>query len=264
MPPSTTTLVHRAPGVAVFDFACGAHRGDEGEEEATTADLLVLPWRGHFEWRTGRTVDVASANTALWCRRGHGYRVAHPVCGGDRCTVLAMPMADESTRGAEPAVATVPVTARLYLEHLRLRHLLATATTPLARDESVLAFAAAVRRSPSTPERSATATQLRQVHMAQEFLHANVQRTVRLAEVARAVDASPYHLARGFHRLVGLPMHRYQLALRARQALAAVLDGHDDLTTLALALGFCDHAHLTRVFTQHFGMPPSAARSRRW
>jgi AraC-like DNA-binding protein len=261
MPPSTTTLLHQAPGVALFDFACGARRGDTGADEATTADLLVLPFHGHFEWRSGHAAHVASVNSALWCRQGQGYRVTHPVCGGDRCTVLALApaIAPRTTMTA----CALPVTAKLHLTHTRLRRRLANAAEPLARDEVVLDFAAAALAIVD-PDRDGAATVMlrRQVRVAQEFLHLNVARRVDLAEIANIAGSSPQHLARGFHRLVGMPMHRYQLALRARQALAAVLDGHDDLTSLALSLGFCDHAHLTRVFKKHFGVPPSAARNR--
>ena len=44
------------------------------------------------------------------------------------------------------------------------------------------------------------------------------------------------------------------------QALDAVLDGGDDLTTIALEAGFSSHSHFTARFRRAFGCAPSAPR----
>ena len=43
-------------------------------------------------------------------------------------------------------------------------------------------------------------------------------------------------------------------------ALERLAVGADDLTTLALELGFSSHSHFTDAFRREFGRPPSAAR----
>ena len=255
---SRTTLIHETDGIAVFDFACAARRGECGGDEAIGADQIVLPYHGHFTWRSGTREHVGSPVDGLWCRRGHGYRVAHPVCGGDRCTVVVR-RAGSSRRGEDGRdLAAFAADAALHLAHRRLRHTLASAHDTLAKDEAVAAFATRLPCSPSHALPPAT----RAVTAARELLHATVCEPLDLAAIAAAAGASPHHLARSFHAAVGMPMHRYRLALRVRAALEAVLAGQHDLTALALQLGFCDHAHLTRVFKRHFGSPPSTLRGR--
>jgi AraC-like DNA-binding protein len=71
---------------------------------------------------------------------------------------------------------------------------------------------------------------------------------------------SPFHLARVFHERAGVPVHRYLTRLRLRAALDRLMGGADDLTALALDLGFSSHSHFTDAFRTEFGRPPSAVR----
>src|SRR5262249_45776594 len=66
-----------------------------------------------------------------------------------------------------------------------------------------------------------------------------------LADIARAVHCSTFHLARLFRRHAGMPIHQYRTRLRLRAALEGVIAGEADLTRLALELGFASHSHLT-------------------
>ena len=81
-----------------------------------------------------------------------------------------------------------------------------------------------------------------------------------LDEVARAVYASPFHLARIFQQQTGVPVHRYLTRLRLRASLERLADGTKDLTALALDLGFSSHSHFTDTFRREFGCTPSAVR----
>jgi AraC-like DNA-binding protein len=80
--------------------------------------------------------------------------------------------------------------------------------------------------------------------------------------MARAVHASPFHLARIFQQRTGVPVHRYLTQLRLRAALERLADGADDLTALALELGFSSHSHFTDSFRREFGCAPSTVRAR--
>jgi AraC-like DNA-binding protein len=84
-----------------------------------------------------------------------------------------------------------------------------------------------------------------------------------LAEAARALHASPTHLARSFAATFGIPPHQYRLARRIDAARARLLDGEAS-AEVALSVGFSDQAHLTRLFRQHTGLTPAryAASSR--
>jgi len=83
-----------------------------------------------------------------------------------------------------------------------------------------------------------------------------------LASLARAVHASPFHLARVFRAETGQPIHRYLLQLRLALALERLADGAGSLVDLAFELGFTSHSHFTEAFRRRFGLPPSVCRRR--
>ena len=84
---------------------------------------------------------------------------------------------------------------------------------------------------------------------------------VALSPIAEQVHVSERTLQRLFTRYVGasplwvLRRHRLQDAVAALEAGEGA-----DLSALAASLGFADHAHLTRAFTQVIGVPPSRYR----
>ncbi len=56
-----------------------------------------------------------------------------------------------------------------------------------------------------------------------------------------------------------MPLHRYLTQLRLSRALSE-LPHADDLTELALELGFSSHSHFSARFRQAFGLTPSEFR----
>jgi AraC-like DNA-binding protein len=79
-------------------------------------------------------------------------------------------------------------------------------------------------------------------------------------QLARAVGSSPFHLARAFKRTMGVTIHQHRLALRLHASLAMLRDTHDDISSIALDLGFGDHSHFTVAFRRRFGITPSRYR----
>jgi AraC-like DNA-binding protein len=67
------------------------------------------------------------------------------------------------------------------------------------------------------------------------------------------------YLTQLFQQIEGIPLYRYQLRLRLARALDR-LDRTDDLTALALELGFSSHSHFTAAFRRTYGASPSALR----
>jgi AraC-like DNA-binding protein len=99
------------------------------------------------------------------------------------------------------------------------------------------------------------------VRRVKEFVsdHANVR--ARLAEISRAVGASPSHLAATFKQAERTTIHRYLVNLRLSRA-ASSLAGCDDLTLLALNLGFASQSHFSNAFRRWAGCTPGAYRAR--
>jgi AraC-like DNA-binding protein len=88
----------------------------------------------------------------------------------------------------------------------------------------------------------------------------DVARRWTLGEIAAEVGVSMMYLCQVFSEHEGIPLYRYHRQLRLARALD-LLPGCDDLTGLALDLGFCSHSHFASQFRKQYGNSPSAFQS---
>ncbi len=274
-------VIHRSATLFVGDFRCRVPTRAAGSEEASDAHEIVLLRSGLFVKEVGRQRVVADPNHVLFFNRDEPYRVSHPLPGGDDCLVLVLATQDlldvlgehESRVRDRPeapfACTHAPSTPRAFLLQRRLLALWKqNALTTLALEElvfdlaeEVIAAAFSTRPWRAEPRRSETLRAHREtVGAVQILLAQRFGESLTLHEIARAVHCGPFHLARLFRREVGLPIHRYLNRLRLRAALERITEGEQDLTKLALDLGFADHSHFTNAFRREFAMPPSALR----
>jgi AraC-like DNA-binding protein len=107
--------------------------------------------------------------------------------------------------------------------------------------------------------RSPCATTARLLRRTKEFLAAELSNRIVLADVGRAVGASPAYLTDLFRRLEGTSLHQYLIQLRLARALVE-LPHTGDLTCLALDVGFSSHSHFSAAFRRAFGCTPSQFR----
>jgi len=98
--------------------------------------------------------------------------------------------------------------------------------------------------------------------VAREFIHANLDRRIRLVELATAAGVHETHLARTFRRHLGCSPGGYERRLRIERARMALSHSRSPLVDIALAAGFCSQSHFTRVFHRVVGMTPAAYRRR--
>ncbi len=82
-----------------------------------------------------------------------------------------------------------------------------------------------------------------------------------LAELGERSGLTPFQLVRAFKRWAGSPVHAWVLDLRLRLSLERVAGG-EELSTVALDLGFASHSHFTTAFGTAFGVTPSQFRAR--
>ena len=80
-----------------------------------------------------------------------------------------------------------------------------------------------------------------------------------LDELAALAGTSRYTLVRQFGRCYGMPPMAWLQQLRLDRARAGIANG-SKLAEVALACGFSDQSHLTRLFTRQFGHTPGAWR----
>jgi len=127
------------------DIVCRGTCRHRSAEECVSTTHLVFPYRGTYVRHVGQDNAVADANQLMLFNHGEGYRVSHPISGGDASLSLA---------------------------------------------------------------------------------------------------------------LEGLPLYRYQLRCRLARALD-LLHEYDDLSALALDLGFSTHSHFSAAFRQLYGRTPA-------
>ena len=94
------------------------------------------------------------------------------------------------------------------------------------------------------------------VSQALEYIRQRLNARITLEELARAVHRSPSRLAHRFREATGLPLRRFILWRRLREAAEIAMRG-STLTEAAHAAGFADSAHLSRTFRSMFGIAPS-------
>ena len=145
-----------------------------------------------------------------------------------------------------------------FLQHLLVRHLRSQAADPLLAEEAAVAATVAALR----PGRVRSKTAHRELA---EAVKAEVAADPRLSlqQLARRLHASAFHLARVFRAETGFSVHGFRQSLRLRAALEQVSARGNDLTALALELGFSSHSHFTERFRNEFGVPPSRVRDER-
>jgi AraC family transcriptional regulator len=159
--------------------------------------------------------------------------------------------------------AHAPAPSGLYLTQRRLFDGLEQGDTlhTAAVEEAVMALLAAVLQSAyQTAGRRRARSARDGVEEVKRAIAARPEANHPLRRLAQIAESSPFQLCRDFRSLTGMTMTRYRHALRLRLALDR-LPECDDLTDLALALGYSSHSHFTYAFRDHFGVTPSRYRA---
>jgi AraC family transcriptional regulator len=236
-------------------------------EEYATATELVFPYRGTYVRHLGQNQAVAEANQVLFFNAAEGYRVSHPIPGGDASLSLAispdsllemMPAGLLNNQSA-PAFwrQQLRIDARTQALVALLRHSLRQGIAePLEAEGLALTLVQRALGPRTTHAAGASVGQQRLVDRVKLVIASNLARRWTLAEVAAEVRGSPVYLTQVFQLVEGMPLYRYQLRLRLARALD-LLDNYDDLTALSLELGFSSHSHFSSAFRNAYGRTPS-------
>jgi AraC family transcriptional regulator len=276
--------LYESPLFRVTDFRCHAHEGGPAAEEQSESNSFALMRYGAFSKHLGKRRVTADVNQIVFFGMNSVYRISHPTDCADRGTsfLVAPQMLSDMVRELDPTIdehpdqpfafVTSPCDAQLFRRYRDLiQRLEGSAQQPLEHlwaDVTVLQWVADVLQSAfekqdklTRPRRITTKTDhAERVEAAKAFLANRMSEQVMLTEVAREVAASPFNFARIFQEQTGLPVHRYLTLLRLRAALERLSYGENDLTNLALDLGFSSHSHFTDVFRREFGQTPSEVR----
>jgi AraC-like DNA-binding protein len=148
--------------------------------------------------------------------------------------------------------------ARTVASFLRLHRSLEKPGSRLERDHSLLVFLRRLlaRHSTASITSPRDGNEDSAVRRSKEFLDEHYADRVSLNQLARLTGLSPYHLNRSFCRKIGMPPHAYQLQVRIARAKSALRTG-SSIARVALATGFADQSHFTRVFKRLVGDTPA-------
>jgi len=276
-------ILYQSPILSVQDYSCHPLSASAGDEEESSANNIVLMRHGAFTRHFGKLATTADVNQAVFFSKDSTYRVSHPTDCGDRGTVFTISprVLNDIVRELDPTIddhpeqpfqfITGPCSGEVFFRHRELVRRLEFAETdppePLWADVTALQIVADVlgsafeqkdglaKHKPTTRQDHVDRTEAVKTYLAGRF-----GERITLDEVARAVHASPYHLARIFQHETGVPVHRYLTQLRLRASLERLAEGVTDLTGLALELGFSSHSHFTDAFRKEFGCSPSQFR----
>lgn len=212
-------------------------------------------------WRTSaRRAVVLDNPVAIRLDADHEYRRDLLDARGERTDfVLVSP-----ERAAElriPDVGPVPGPAWADLRVLVRRLERGGLVDAFEIEETLLAVLARLGGRPPREDGRARRGTRALAEDAKALLATTAAETTPLHALAGGLGVSAGHLVRTFRRETGLTLHGYRDAVRLRRAVDGFAEtSGTGLAAVALANGFCSHAHFAHRCRRHFGRSPSALR----
>jgi len=97
---------------------------------------------------------------------------------------------------------------------------------------------------------------VQQKRRALEYLEAHFATDISMADIARATNMSVSTFGPAFKQSLGRAPHQWLMHRRVEQAKQLLRKGNQRASDIALACGFADQSHLTRVFARYVGLTP--------
>ncbi|MDJ0536360.1 MAG: AraC family transcriptional regulator [Xenococcaceae cyanobacterium MO_207.B15] len=89
-----------------------------------------------------------------------------------------------------------------------------------------------------------------------EYIQENLDRNLKIIELAAIAQISPYHFIRLFKNSMGKTPHQYILQQRIKKAKYLLQHSELSIPEIAAIVGFCDQSHFTRYFKRVTGLTP--------
>ena len=239
-------------GVRGIAYAAGLTQAPHAH--ATTSVTLVLG--GQIEERVGRRTESARAMSLVVKPAGveHANRVGPR--GAHTLQVELEPRSElaaeaslsdwrwfHSSRAAAPFLAVLEALFDAPPDE-------ASTTTAVCDVLGILGQEIAARRRPAPSWLKRVADEV----------DADFAKNIDVADLARRNGVHPVSLARAFRRHYAMSITERIRARRVREGVRLLVESSVDLVSVAMSLGFADHAHFCRVFRRATGFTPSALR----
>jgi AraC family transcriptional regulator len=244
-PPGKERPVHAHDRACFHYLLEGGYVEQHGRRsnECTTNTLAFQPAGHEHSYRACSSSDSSRSFTIelddAWTSRlrEHGVLLGDPV----------------SQRGE----AACWLQSRLYREFCSM-----DAASPLAIEALVLEMAVETSRHGRRLDDAAAGRKPPPwLAQATDLLHDHLADTPSLTEIARSVGVHPVHLARVFRRHHRCTVGEYVRGLRVGFACRELAHSSASLSEIALAAGFPDQSHFSRVFKRVTGLTPGAFRA---
>jgi AraC family transcriptional regulator len=96
-----------------------------------------------------------------------------------------------------------------------------------------------------------------------DFIDANIEGPIRVGEMAERAELSASFFSRAFYGSFGMSPHAYIINRRIVLAQEMLLTTNERLAQIAIACGFSDQAHFSKLFRRKTGQTPGAWRRER-
>jgi AraC family transcriptional regulator len=274
-PDNAIATLYRSAFGRVEILRCNGRHALARRREFASRLHFTLPLAGSFVWHADQDSVFADPTTLLCTHEGESFRMSHPN-GGDHSLVLSPSEEVLSHLSERAAAAGLAGRRRLFLAPARAQLLAhrfyADPTTKLdavAADESLVQFFESVALSQPAGDplggspgdghvRRSPDDSL--VRRALDYVHHTSEPLLTLKNIASAMHVRAAYLTHAFAERTGQPLYRYIMSLKLSRALHRIATADEDLTTIALDLGFSSHSHFSALFKARYGLTPSQVR----
>ncbi len=148
--------------------------------------------------------------------------------------------------------------ARLYAASSALLHGMEKIVDPLEEDDALYDLAQALCAAAAAPH-ARRKPDYAAAERARQYIHDTQNGIVLLDDLARAAGVDRWKLSRDFRALYGTSPYRYVVMRRLERARTLIGAGQA-LAQVAVDTGFTDQSHMTRHYTQVYGISPARWR----
>jgi AraC-like DNA-binding protein len=97
---------------------------------------------------------------------------------------------------------------------------------------------------------------------ARDMLRVLDDNALRIDDVAREVQMSPFHFIRQFQWVFGVTPHQFRIASRLEEARILLARGHHSVTEVCMEVGFSSLGSFSALFARRVGESPSSYQRR--
>jgi AraC family transcriptional regulator len=223
------------------DGAPARRRRVPGDISVTPAGIRYSAhWEEELEYLTVFFTEDYLRRTTIDFEANRNARIVL-ACGPQDALVrsIGMALADELDNG-QPA-------GKLYAESL-----VSTLAVHLLRHYSTDSLVDDIQFGGLPPHKLRRAT---------DFIEANLDQDLELAEIAQAVELSPYHFARSYKQTTGFTPIQFLMQRRIEHAKRLLAESDAPIVEVGLSAGFKNQSHFTTLFRKFTALTPKAYRN---